>query len=78
MSRLASRSAAARFQLDAAAAVSRGREHASDNNIAAASLGVCPAIQTLAAVRVMCSSQHATDPAPQLISSGDSVRTSSR
>ncbi len=66
LSTLASRAFASRFQLDVAAATSRGEVSISDarNNVAARV--ICPAMQTFAAIRTMCSSVHplSSDSAP--------------
>ena len=55
LSRLASRAFASRFELDMAAAKSRGQASGMDARSAEAVRSACPAIQTLTAVRAMCS-----------------------
>ena len=64
LSRLASRAFASRFELDMAAAKSRGQASGMDARSAEAVRSACPAIQTLTAVRAMCSAHPPKSDSP--------------
>ena len=66
LSRLASRAFASRFELDVAAAASRGELPILDSEAFVAARVICPAMQTFTAIRTMCSAARPTssDSAP--------------